>query len=326
MEITDQIIEKIKEYHTIIIHRHESPDPDALGSQAGLAEIIRTTYPDKKVYQVGGSVGNLTWLANEDEISDDTYQDALVIVIDTADTPRVSDQRFLTGKFIVKIDHHPNDDPYGNINWINEKASSCAAMVVDLYNASHGELKMTKEAARLLYAGIVGDTGRFLYSNTTAHTFALASQLLKTGFDNAAITQKLNEVTLQQAKLQSYVYDHLTIAENGAAYIILFKEVLDKLGLNVQTASAAVSTPGRLSDVVDWLMFVEQSSGAFKYRVHLRSKGPVINGLAKEHNGGGHPLASGAKAVDDAEAKEMIDSLIALTDKALEKEQNEQQD
>ena len=96
--------------------------------------------------------------------------------------------------------------------------------------------------------------------------------------------------------------------------------------MNVQTASAAVSTPGRLSDVVDWLMFVEQSSGAFKYRVHLRSKGPVINGLAKEHNGGGHPLASGAKAVDDAEAKEMIDSLIALTDKALEKEQNEQQD
>lgn len=321
MEITDQILNKIKEYNTIIIHRHESPDPDALGSQAGLAELLRNTYPDKHIYQVGGSVGNLAWLAEENEVDDDVYQDALVIVIDTANTPRVSDQRFATGKFIIKIDHHPNDDPYGNINWISETASSCSAMVVDLFNASHGELKMSPAAARLLYAGIVGDTGRFLYSNTTAHTFALAAQLLATGFDNSAVTLRLNEVTLQQAKLQSYVYNHLTIADNGAAYIILSQAVLDELGLNVQTASAAVSTPGRLSNVIDWLIFVEQS-GAFKYRVHLRSKGPVINELAKEHNGGGHPLASGAKALDDNEVQEMITGLIKLTDEARAKEQN----
>lgn len=313
MTIINEILQKINEYKTIIIHRHEMADPDALGSQFGLAEILKFTYKDKEIYQVGDDVGNLYWLSEEQKISDDKYKDALVIVLDTANRERISDKRFKKGKYIIKIDHHPNVDSYGNINFINESASSCAEIIVDIVNSSNGKLHISPNAARLLYAGIVGDTGRFLYPNTTSHTFKIASQLLTFSFNNSDVTQHLNEVTLLQAKLQCYVFNNITISSNGAAYIILSKEKMKELNIIDRDVSSAISTPGHLKNVISWMIFVEQDD-KFKYKVHLRSKGPIINGLAMEHNGGGHPLASGAKALNDEEVKQMIESLIFLTE------------
>lgn len=311
MSLQTEIIKKIQAYQTIIIHRHVSPDPDALGSQGGLAEIIRATYPDKKVYKVGSTVGDLAWLSEMQTIDDAVYQGALVIAVDTADTPRISDQRFNQGNYLIKIDHHPNDDPYGDITWVETSASSSSELIVDLVNTVPGELQLPKSAARLLLAGIIGDTGRFMYSATTPHTFEVAAQLLRTGIDASAIAQKLSEVTLSQAQLQSYVFNHLKVEKNGAAHIVLSQPVLQELGLTAETASAAVSTPGRLGEVQDWSIFVEKPDGT--YRVHLRSKGPIINELAKAHDGGGHPLASGAKAADKAEITQIIREQITLT-------------
>ncbi|SUP58649.1 Bifunctional oligoribonuclease and PAP phosphatase nrnA [Weissella viridescens] len=62
MTAQTQILAQIKAANTIIIHRHQRPDPDAVGSQMGLAEIIRTTYPDKRVYVVGKQVHSLEWM------------------------------------------------------------------------------------------------------------------------------------------------------------------------------------------------------------------------------------------------------------------------
>jgi phosphoesterase RecJ-like protein len=120
----------------------------------------------------------------------------------------------------------------------------------------------------------------------------------------------MNEITLAQAKLQSYVFNHLQVDDNGAAWVTIPLATLKELGINQDSASAAVSTPGRLGDVVAWLEFIENPEGP--YRVHLRSKGPVINELAKSHNGGGHPLASGAKAANEAEMAAMVKELQAI--------------
>src|SRR5699024_242338 len=114
-----QIIDTIKKYDTIIIHRHVRPDPDALGSQNGLKEILLASFPNKKVYAVGEDDPSLTFLAEMDQIDDAVYKDALVITCDTANTARVSDQRYKLGEMIIKIDHHPNNDPYGDLLWIN---------------------------------------------------------------------------------------------------------------------------------------------------------------------------------------------------------------
>ena len=112
------------------------------------------------------------------------------------------------------------------------------------------------------------------------------------------------------ARLSAYVYQHLQIKE-GAGYLILEQETLDEFGLTEAGTSAIVSLPGRLSEVQAWAIFVVQGDG--HYRVRLRSKGPVINELAKRHGGGGHPLASGAQAADHQEIEQIIGELRALT-------------
>lgn len=309
METKAKILETIKAYQKIIIHRHQRPDPDAIGSQVGLAELLRNTYPEKDIYQVGGPVERLDYLAVMDEISDADYQGALVIVTDTANTDRVSDKRYVLGDKVIKIDHHPNDEPYGDLLWVNTAASSCSEMIADFCFA-FPELQMNQEAARLLYAGIVGDTGRFLYPATTAHTLNVAAELLSYGFDASKLNREIEQISVSVAKLSGYVYQNIEVDENGAGKVILPQELLQEFGVVDSETSAVVSLPGQISDVLAWGIFVEQPEGY--YRVRLRSKGPVINELAKQHYGGGHPLASGANARDLAEVAEIYAELKRL--------------
>ena len=307
------ILEQIKKYNKIIIHRHQRPDPDAIGSQVGLAEIIKASFPYKQVYVVGKHIPGFDWIGQMDDIDNQTFDDALVIITDTANAPRIDDRRFDNGDKLIKIDHHPNDEPYGDIMWVDDQASSCSEMIYTFYQHFAKELTLPKKAAHALYAGIIGDTGRFLYPATTPKTMLVAGALMAAGANAAAISQKENEISLPVARLSAYVYDHLTILDHGAAYVILTSDILAQYGLTEAGTSAVVSLPGRLHDVSAWAIFVQQDDG--HYRIRLRSKGPVINELAKQHNGGGHPLASGAKATDENEIKEVIHQLDELTSK-----------
>lgn len=296
MKVQEEILATIKAFDRIIIHRHQRPDPDALGSQVGLAEILRASFPEKEIYQVGGPVEGLDYLALMQTIPNDLYKGALVIVTDTANAPRVSDQRYDQGAKLIKIDHHPNDEPYGELVWVNTKASSCSEMIVSFWQMFQNELTMTQEAARLLYAGIVGDTGRFLYPATTATTLRLAAELLDYGFDAPKINRQLDQVSRSVARLSGYVYENIEIDEIGAGKVILSQELQQRFGVVDSETSAVVSLPGKIDEVMAWAIFVEQPEGY--YRVRMRSKGPVINEIAKRHHGGGHPLASGANAKD----------------------------
>ena len=129
MQITQDILEKINHYDTIILHRHMNPDPDAIGSQVGLKEIIQTNFPDKRVLATGYNEPTLAWMASMDTVKDEDYAGALVIVIDTANTPRIDDKRYTSGDFLIKIDHHPNDDAYGNLLWVDTDSSSTSELI-----------------------------------------------------------------------------------------------------------------------------------------------------------------------------------------------------
>ncbi|MEY8458307.1 DHH family phosphoesterase [Lactococcus ileimucosae] len=301
------IIAKIKAHDTILIHRHKNPDPDALGSQCGLRAILRENFPEKKIYAVGYDEPTLTYLAVMDQVNLEPNTSYLSIICDTANTPRIDDDRWKEADYVIKIDHHPNDDAYGDLRWVEPARSSTSEIITDL--ALTQGLNLNAEAARLLYGGIVGDTGRFLYPATSAQTLYLASKLAEYDFDRPALGREMTSFDMNVARLQGYVYENLEISESGAARVILSKEILDKFSLRDAETSSIVGTPGNIREVQSWAIFVEQEDG--HYRVRMRSKTKPINEIAKRHDGGGHALASGANSYSLEENEEIWQELQA---------------
>jgi bifunctional oligoribonuclease and PAP phosphatase NrnA len=288
----EQILEAIENYETIIIHRHVRPDPDAYGSQGGLAEILKASYPEKNIYTVGAEEPSLHYLRRLDSVQDDTFKGALVIVCDTANAERICDERYRLGEQLVKIDHHPNEDPYGNLQWVDTTASSTSEMIYEFYLTFKDRgLRMSDEAARLLYAGIVGDTGRFLYPSTTNKTFAYAGELIHYNFSRTELYDRMYELAPNVVKLNGYILQNFELLENGAAKVVMKQELLDQYSVKPSEASLLVSELGNVGGIKAWVFFIEEED---QIRVRLRSKGPVINTIARKYNGGGHPLAAGA--------------------------------
>ncbi|GGA82023.1 DHH family phosphoesterase [Ornithinibacillus halotolerans] len=296
------IQQTIEQYDTIIIHRHVRPDPDALGSQGGLREIIKASYPEKKVYIVGEDDPSLAFLVNMDVIEDSTFEQALVIICDTANTGRIDDERYKLADKIIKIDHHPNVDPYGDIKWVDTDASSTSEMIYEFFVKAEG-LTMTNEAARLLYGGIVGDTGRFLFPSTTNKTLEFAAQLVTYQFDRSTLYDGIYSMKDHIARLKGYILQNFTLDENGLSVIKLTKDILAKFNVGVLETSQLVGTLGDIEGIQAWVFFVEEED---QIRVRLRSKGPIINTVAAKYNGGGHPLASGASIYSWDEAESVI--------------------
>ena len=254
------ILAQIKAADTIIIHRHQRPDPDAFGSQFGLAELIKTSFPEKQVHVVGKQVPSMTWMGEMEQIPDSLYDDALVIVTDTANSPRVDDRRFDYGKVLVKIDHHPNDEPYGDYTWVIEGASSTSAMIFAFYKEFEDELTLSDAGASYLYAGIVGDTGRFLYA-TKSETMQVVADLMKFDFDWFKINQQMDTISVEAARASGYVYNNMVTTDNGFNYIILTNEVVENFNLGDFGTAFIVPLLGKINTVKAWAVFEQQDDG-----------------------------------------------------------------
>ncbi|WEG13895.1 bifunctional oligoribonuclease/PAP phosphatase NrnA [Pullulanibacillus sp. KACC 23026] len=304
----EDLFSLIKAYDTIVIHRHVRPDPDALGSQAGLSALIKDNFRNKKVYMVGEEVASLTFIAKMDTIQDDLYKGALVIVCDTANLARISDQRYKLGEKLLKIDHHPNNEPYGDWMWVDTDASSVSEMIASLYEAN-SDLTLSEEAAEALYAGIVGDTGRFQFSNTTSKTHRLVAKLLEKNIQAEKLINQMELMPLAQLRLQGEVLRSFDFLEGGVGVMRLTKELLDAYALSSIEASNLVNSFSSLEGLKAWVFFIEEPD---KIRVRLRSKGPMIHTLAARYNGGGHPMASGATVYSWEEAQVLVEELQSI--------------
>lgn len=303
--IRQQILEKIKDYETIIIKRHHNPDPDALGSQGGLQKILKKAFPGKNIYMVGEEVENLKFLIRMDDIDDSVYQNSLVIICDTATLERVSDDRYHLADCIIKIDHHPNVSPYGDVSWVDTSFSSTSEMIVDFMLHSD-ELVLNDEAARLLYAGIIGDTGRFLYNNTTKQTLDYSGLLLHHSFDPQEIYTNLYSTNLKTARLHGNILLNFEKTNKGVAYFKITNEIIDEFEIDRVDAANLVNVLSDIEDNHIWVFFVEYPD---EIRVRIRSKNTPINNVARQFAGGGHPLASGASIQNWGELESVIQAL-----------------
>lgn len=288
------VLEKIKQYNRIIITRHMRPDGDAIGSTKGLARMLRLSFPQKEIYiQTDDGSDYLAFLGKDDDpVSPELYRDALLIVIDTATADRISNANFRLAKEIVKIDHHIDIQPYGDLCWIEDWRSSASEMIAYFYYTFREELTLDKEAATYIYTGMVTDSGRFRYETTNGDTLRLAGMLLDFGVDTETLFANLYLEDFHYLKFQSYVFDKMQVSKNGVVYLYVDKAMQEQFELTSEQACEAISFLKGIKGCLVQLAFIDMLDGTI--RVRLRSRFMTINKLAEKYGGGGHACTCGA--------------------------------
>lgn len=315
MDIKKTILNKIKEYNTIIIHGHKRPDGDCYGAQFGLKDLIQTSFPNKEVYVVGETSAFVSFVGTVDIITDDKYNEALSIVVDTATKDRISDSRYTLGKEVIKIDHHIPIDEYGDYQWVDTSFPSCAQMIAYFFN-SFEELKISSIGANAMYTGIVTDTGRFRYRGVSRLTHEIAGLLIEHGADVVEIDQRLSKETLESFKFKAHLLNQVNYDE-GFVYAIIKTKDIERFGISHEDASSNVNLLGGIEGYDVWMLFIESID---EVRIRIRSSKMAIDALANQFNGGGHKMASGAKLNSFDE----LESFLEITRKYIKENKEDQ--
>ena len=305
-----EVLEAIKAYDTIILHRHGRPDGDALGSQIGLAAILRENFPEKTVYMVGDAPGFFGFMegAVMDGIPDEAYCGALAVILDCGAPHMVSDNRYNFADKTVRMDHHIFCGQFAHIEVIDTGYESCCGMVTDF--AYQCGLRLTPLAAKSLYTGMVTDSGRFRYDGTSSRTHRLASILMEQKFDTNALFRDLYADSFASKQLKAKFILKIQFSPKNVAYIYTSQEEFDALDEDIFTVSRGmVNTMADIKGVDIWVNFTECEKGVL---CELRSNRYNINPIAVKYGGGGHAKASGATVADRETAMAMLRDLDAM--------------
>ena len=303
-------LQEIKNYDTIILHRHAKPDGDAMGSQIGLKHIILANFPNKKVYMVGDSSARFAFMKDSlmDEIPDSTYSEALAIILDSASSALISDNRYKLAKKTLSIDHHLFCEKFADFAVMDSSYESCCGIIADF--ARQCALELPALAAEALYTGLVTDSGRFKYDCTNARSFELAAFLMQRKFDVAELYNNLYSEDFNRTLLKAKFTLKVKFTANHVAYIFCTKEELKELSLDAQNAARGyVNVMADIKDIDIWVFFAEDADSV---ACELRASKYNINPIAVKYGGGGHEKASGATVKNKATALKMLEDLNEL--------------
>ena len=302
-----EVLNAIREFDRIILHRHGRPDGDAMGSQVGLKHVILENFPEKAVYMVGDKPGFFGFMegAQMDEIPDSAYEGALAIILDSGSRSMISDERYTLAAKTVRLDHHIFCEKIADIEVIDTSFESCCGLITALVEESG--LRLNKLAAKSLYTGMVTDSGRFRYDGTTAKTFRLASLLMEQKFDTNELFRDLYADDFASKQLKATFILKIRFTEKNVAYIYTTAEELAALNADTFTVSRGMTnTMADIKGVDIWANFTETEKGVL---CELRSSKYNINPIAVKYGGGGHAKASGATVADKETAMAMLRDL-----------------
>lgn len=322
-----KIYDLIKKSNPIIIHRHVNPDGDALGSQWGLKKIIEENFPKKKVLVPGDMTDYmLKFFPQADIVNQSDYQNALVIICDTANRERISGQFWQEASNIIKIDHHPEVDDYGTLNLVDSSAS--AACQVAAKWAQVLKLKVSKEAARHLYLGLVTDSGRFLYRSVSSETFDVASFLVSAKFNLLDLYENLYMQEIKNAWVKGYILSNFVVSSHGVGHLILTKEELIKLEKELNNKIKTIDKKGKITlireDFTNQVNLMSNLKGIKiwfiacqdaitpDFKISVRSARWKINDVVAKFGGGGHDSAAGTRLENLTVVKNLFSALDKL--------------
>lgn len=315
LKLVGEFFKAIEKYDRIAIFRHEKPDFDALGSQLGMATFIKDNWPNKEVVYVGDPAYDIndSCFAEMMDVDDSWYEkDFLAIILDLSNLDRIAGEKIQLAKYVVKIDHHPLVEHFGNIEIVDASMSAVGEFLSSIL-LSQDKYKISAECAQYLFKAIVGDSGRFMYSETSAHTFLVAEKLLETGFNLNNVYHEMYDDKRSSLKVKSYVLKHYKVTKNGVAYYVLKDKQLRKFGLRPIQGKSQINTFAHCDGIKIWLS-ITQDVNKGNWRISVRSDGHQINKICEDFGGGGHFQAAATKLKTLGEAKKLIEAL----DKSLE--------
>ncbi len=298
----------IQEYDTITIFGHVYPDGDCYGSQIGLKEAIKASFPSKNVYALGSGYPSFhPLLGAMDAIEDAIVKRSLALVLDVADTARIEDQRFLQAALVFKIDHHVPAYDFGDHQWIDTSTLAVSEMIARFVKLHH--LKINPRGASALALGMITDSNRFQFGHVRAETFILMGMLLSHGADLPALYRVLYDKSQDELSFERFVYNHYRITAAGFIYCHLTREDLALFGLTAVKANLKVNLLAHIKDCPIWGFFTEDEG---LIRAEIRSAELDIHPIAHAHGGGGHRQASGFRLDGVGQISSVIEEMDKL--------------
>ena len=321
-----EIYKLIEKYDRIVIARHVGVDPDAMGSSCALKNSILLTFPNKHVILAGTGTNRFSYFGKLDK-AEEVLPNTLLIVTDTPDIRRIDGVDDLS-KYsdIIKIDHHPFIDKFSenSVEYIDTSASSASQIVLELINETN--LLMDEEIAKQIFWGIISDTNRFMFNNSSPRTFYLVGDLIrKYELDINKLYEPLYARPLSEVRMEGYIANNMEVTSNGVAYMKITNDLLEQFNVDAAAPGNMIGNFNYIDNIYVWLFVTEDVKNG-NFRVSIRSRGPIINSVAERYNGGGHKFASGAKLYNILDADKLINDLDDLCGKylkSLEGDQNE---
>jgi phosphoesterase RecJ-like protein len=320
----ERVAEELRTGSRFLLTAHEGPDGDALGSLLGMHHLLKGLGKDSVMFMAAKEFPlpiEYRFLPLEEVFHEPPADmaDRTVIFLDCGNIDRMPVDFLSNGDHrIINIDHHHDNTLFGDVNLVDTGASSTAEIVYML--ARLLGVKVGKEMATALYAGLVTDTGKFMYENTDANTHRVAADLIEAGVEVDDTYRRLYEhVPIEKLRLVSRALDGIQ------------RRCDDRLVLTYVSAAdyKAVGAGEEMTEgIIDHLRSVEGarvaalirdqgSRGRAARKVSLRSSDGCVDvsAIARAHGGGGHKRAAGFST--DLELDELIAFLCGEVDAQL---------
>lgn len=317
----------IGNFGAFILTSHENPDADGIGAELVLARLLSHLGKTVRILNSDRVPPKFAFLdpdqlvsAWDKKVHTGLAKNSGLIILDTSDELNMgimADEALPIVKGALIIDHHEPSPLTKLSGYVDTDASSTAELILNILEAYH--IPIDEKMAVSAYAGILYDTGSFIYPKTSASTFRKALMLVEAGAVPSEIYRAMFENSSVGALLlQKQVLSTLDIRAQGRIAIqLLRKEDLLTTGSDYDDAEALINIPLKSRDVEVSILIKENQDGLV--RCSLRSKGKVnVSLIAQGFSGGGHRTAAGFKSpLPLAETKEeVLQRVITALEKA----------
>jgi phosphoesterase RecJ-like protein len=319
----ESLLSLIRQGNRFLLTSHLSPDGDAVGSELGLARVLRKLGKGAVVWNrdpmpplYAPLPGSARIHSGEEPPAGfpEAFNAVLVLECPSLDRTGLDAKLAASGLPLVNIDHHLGNQQYGQVNWVDTAAPALGEMIHRL--AAALKVGMDDETATCLYLALVTDTGDFRFANTTAEAFEAAAALVREGAKPETVSQWLHESRPEPTlRLLGAMLQTLERHDGGRiATALLTREMYASAGASPGDSEGLVDYPRSIAGVQAVAMLREVEDG--RYKVSLRSRGDVdVEQVARRHGGGGHKNAAGFTT--DGPLSELRQSLVGELGSAL---------